>query len=231
MWWRFPISMLLTSPAPIEWNESSMKFWTAVNIAAMISGSPSIRDRDSVTSGIPPMYVRYTCSITRRSIVSLQRSGSVHGRKTLRCPLSRVIRNEARRPPHSAVAWDSTHGKNPYVGPSGPGHRRLQEPHQRVPDEECEDVSDRQGDHERNLGRDPCLLQPRPPQSAGDLPLVLPLRREEDQDVLPVEDLVHEPRVPRHPVQGDLVAHEGHRELRVAPGRVVREERDRRGDE
>src|SRR5438552_4590095 len=60
--------MLRTSPWPMLWKESSMKFWSAVNMDATRSGSLSEgRVRERWTRGVPPESVRYTCSTVRRS--------------------------------------------------------------------------------------------------------------------------------------------------------------------
>src|SRR6267143_2445729 len=60
--------MLRTSPMPMLWNESSMKFWIAVNIDATRSGSLSEgRLREMWTRGVPPEAVRYMCLTVRRN--------------------------------------------------------------------------------------------------------------------------------------------------------------------
>src|SRR5207245_2906532 len=73
---RHAISILRTSPAPSEWNASSMKFWIAANIEAMRSGSLSELSRDKWTRGVPPASVRYTCSMIRWSGCGIPATGA-----------------------------------------------------------------------------------------------------------------------------------------------------------
>src|SRR2546427_3150572 len=124
----------------------------------------------------------------------------------------------------SAHPW-RRHHKSPR------GQERLEKRHEWIPHDEREHVPDRKRNHEWELRRDPRLLQPRRPQLLHDrLPILLFLR-EVHENMLTLDELVHEPHVPGHAVQGHLVSEEGHGKLDVASRRVVDEESEGHGRE